>query len=228
MYKLNASSQILPSLSKSIREPFCALSHLAGAIGALVGTALLLVYAHGELVPSLAFLVYGLSMVALFTASAAHHGLKVPPKVAYRLLKLDYSAIYLLIAGSYAPICLITLKGPRGYGTFATVCTLAAFGILSANLWKNAPVWIRMSLYLGMGWILSLSIGALRAVLPPSAIAWIVAGGLCYTIGCGVYIADFPNFARGKFSSHDLWHVFVLGGSTCFYIAILKFIAMAC
>lgn len=214
-------------LSKYVREPFSSLSHLAGAFAAFAGTIVLLICAHGALIPSIAFVAYGSGMVALFLASACHHGLNVPARMAARLERLDHSAIYLLIAGSYAPLCLITLRGPRGYGTLATICTLAVFGILATQLWRSAPVWVRIALYLTMGWILALSIGALRAILPPDAIALIVAGGLCYTIGCGVYLANVPHLAPGKFSAHDLWHVLVLAGCACHYAAILKFIAMA-
>ncbi|MDR3710423.1 MAG: hemolysin III family protein [Capsulimonadaceae bacterium] len=210
-----------------LRDPFCALSHLTGALCALVGTGALLVSAHGAPLPSAAYLVYGLSMVALFLASAFHHASPLRGRLAERLLRLDHSAIYLLIAGTYTPICLVTLKGALGYHTLLAEYLLAAIGIVLTNLWKDAPGWIRIALYLSMGWILAISIGPLRAALAPMGVDWIVIGGLCYTIGCLVYVGNFPHLAPGKFSAHDLWHVFVLAGCACHYIAIFRYIALA-
>lgn len=188
---------------------------------------MLLVSAHGAPIESLAYLVYGLSMVALFSASAFHHALPSKGSLAERLLRLDHCAIYLLIAGTYTPICLMTLRGPLGYGTLGAEYLLAAIGILMTTFWKGAPGWIRIVLYLSMGWVLAFSLGALRAALPPQGIEWIVMGGLCYTVGCGVYVINFPHLAPEKFSAHDLWHVFVLAGCACHFIAIFRYIALA-
>jgi len=210
-----------------LREPFCALSHFAAAIMAVLGTIVLLVVSHGRVLDSFALLVYGLSMVALYTASTLHHALDVPRKLAQRLVRLDHAAIYLLIAGSYTPMCLITMRGPVGYTILGFEYALAAIGISLTVFWKTAPDWIRLVLYVGMGWVLALAIGPMRAAVPSQGIAWIIAGGLSYTIGCVVFATDKPHIWPGRFSAHDLWHLFVIAGSTCMYIPMLKYVATA-
>ncbi|HEY3330648.1 MAG TPA: hemolysin III family protein [Capsulimonadaceae bacterium] len=209
-----------------LKEPFSAVSHFVAALLALGGTIVLLIAAHGRLLDSLALLVYGLSMVALYMASAVYHALDVAPKIANRLMRLDHIGIYLLIAGSYTPMCLITMRGPVGYGILAAEYTLAAVGIALSICWKTAPDWVRVTMYLAMGWVLAFAIGPMRAAVPSEGIAWIVAGGLCYTVGCAIFALDRPHIWPGKFSAHDLWHLFVIAGSTCMYIPILKYVAL--
>ena len=210
-----------------IREPFCGLSHGAGALLSLVGLIVLLILSRGEPWKTTAFAIYGTSLVVLYTCSALHHSIRGNPMQRFWLRKCDHMAIYLLIAGSYTPLCLLVLKGALGWTMLAVECALAVTGICVALLWRGAPVWIRLVLYLAMGWMIVLVFKHVLHALPMAAIPWMVAGGLAYSIGAVIFATNRPHLWPGRFSAHDLWHVFVLGGSACHFVLILRYIALA-
>ena len=171
------------------------------------------------------FAIYGVSLVLLYTASALYHSLRVSPRSADRLMRFDHSAIYLLIAGTYTPVCLITLRGPLGWSLFGVEWGLALVGILATLLWRTAPDWFRVVLYLLMGWLITVALGPLRAALPVTAFWGIIAGGVTYSLGTVIFALDRPHLWPGRFSAHDLWHLFVLGGSACHFVTMARFIA---
>jgi hemolysin III len=135
-------------------------------------------------------------------------------------------AIYLLIAGSYTPLCLLVLRGRLGLTLLGVEWALAAIGIGVALLWRGAPVWVRLVLYLGMGWLVVLAFGSVLHALPAPAIPWMIAGGLSYSIGAVVFATNKPHLWPGRFSAHDLWHVFVLSGSACHFFLLLRYVAL--
>jgi len=204
-----------------LREPFSGISHFVGAALSLAGMIVLLILAHGRLWYSIGFTIYGLSLIALYTSSTLYHSLHVSEKNQGRLQRFDYIAIFLLIAGTYAPICLTVLHGTVGWSLLGVVYGVALFGIGTILFWRRAPHWVRVVLYVAMGWAALFAFPAMRAALPPNAIVWLVAGGIVYTLGTVVYATDRPNLIPGKFSAHDLWHLFVLGGSACHFITML-------
>ena len=203
-----------------IKEPFCGLSHGLGAALSVVGLVVLLVLARGRPWHTVAFAIYGVSLILLYTASALYHWLPVGPPQVTRLMRLDHTAIFLLIAGTFAPVCLISLRGGWGWGLLAAEYGLAAVGIASL-LWKRVPHAARVVLYLLMGWISLIAMGPLRAALSPTAFAWLIGGGLVYTAGAVIFAVDRPHLWPGRFSAHDLWHIFVLGGSACHFLLML-------
>ncbi|MFN3650961.1 MAG: PAQR family membrane homeostasis protein TrhA [Armatimonadota bacterium] len=207
-----------------IREPFNGLSHLAGVLLSLAGLILLWLASAGKPWHVIGFTVYGTSLVALFSASTLYHSLHGCPQRIGRLLMFDQVAIYLLIAGTYTPLCLVPLRGPWGWGLLSVVWGIAVVGIVLRVAWRGAPAWLPVALYLLMGWLCVVALEPLGSALPPAAMGWLFAGGLVYTIGAVVFALERPRMWPGVFSSHELWHLFVLGGSACHFVVMLRFV----
>jgi hemolysin III len=201
------------------------LSHLAGVILSVVGLVVLLVAAQGRLWHMTGFLLYGVSLIVLYTASTLYHSLHGDKERIARLRRFDYIAIFLLIAGTYAPLCLIPLRGPWGWGLLITEYSLAAIGIAHTLLWKKSPSWPRITVYVLMGWLTVIATGQLHATLPFMALVWLFAGGALYSVGTVVWALDRPHLLPGRFTAHDLWHIFVLGGSLCHFVLMLCYVA---
>jgi len=212
----------------SLKEPFCAISHIAGAVLAVAGLIALLIAAHGMLLPTAAFTVYGLSLIALYTLSSLYHALQVTAAQQAWLQRLDHVAIFLLIAGTYTPVCLITLGAGVGHALLIAIWALALAGILTICCWRSHPHWVRVTLYVLMGWLAVITLAPLYRALGAAGMAWMVAGGLAYTAGIFFYAMN-DKVSRpwlGKLTPHDVWHLFVLTGSGCHYILILAFVAV--
>jgi len=201
------------------REPFSCWSHAMGAVLAVVGTGVLVALAEGRLWHLVSYLIYGASLITLYTASALYHGFR---RENPWLQRFDHMAIYLVIAGSYVPICLIALRGPLGFGFLAAQAVLATIGIVANLRWGGGPKWLRLVLYLTMGWMAVFALEPLRAVVPASALGWLLAGGLFYSVGTVVYATKRPRLWPGRFGAHDLWHLFVLAGSASHYLMVLE------
>jgi hemolysin III len=207
------------------KEPFCALSHLLAAGLSVIALGPLLVLAKGRPWHIISFAIYGASLIFLFTASGLYHSLSGTVKRANRLQRLDHSAIYLLIAGTYTPVCLIALRGAWGWSLLATIYGLALVGISSLYYGQWIPGWFRVVLYGLMGWLVCIAFHPLREAFPPQALGWLLAGGIVYTLGTLIYATDRPHLWPGKFTAHDLWHVCVIAGSVCHYILVARYIA---
>ena len=200
------------------RDPFSGLSHLVAAGLAVAGMVLLLCVSVGRPWHVVSFAIYGASMVALYLTSAVYHLFPRSPRRVAQWLALDQAAIYLLIAGTYTPICLVPLRGPWGWSLFGVVWGLAITGIALRFGWRGAPQWLSLVLYLAMGWLCVIGGSALVQSLPPIGLFWLVMGGLAYTIGSVVFATERPRLWPGRFGAHDLWHVFVMGGSGCHFV----------
>jgi len=209
---------------KLLREPFSAMSHLVGALLSIAALVILLVLSHGRPWHIVSFSIYGSSLILLYTASALYHALSVRPRYAERLRRLDHSMIYLLILGSYAPLCLIALRGAWGWSLFGVEIGLAVTGIAFSMFWTRVPDWVRLMLYLGMGWLIVIALVPLRAAISNTAWEWLVAGGLTFSIGAVIFALDRPHLLPGKFHAHDLWHCFVLAGTICHFIFMLNMV----
>jgi hemolysin III len=214
-------------MKKRLREPVSGLTHLAGVLLALVGLGVLLVRASGagRVDQFVAFGVFGCSLVALYAASTLYHLLPVSPATVARLRKLDHVAIFVLIAGTYTPICVLALEGGWSVGVLGLVWTLALCGGLLKVFWMDAPRWLSVGLYLAMGWLAVIAASAIFQAVPPGGIAWILGGGLVYSVGAVIYGFKWPNLVPGVFGFHELWHLFVLAGSACHFLAMLLYIA---
>ncbi len=202
-------------LKKHIREPVNGLTHGIGALLSVAGLVLLLYDAilQGAARHMVAFTIFGCSMVLLYTASALYHSLNVKKKTIHLLRKLDHSMIYVLIAGSYTPICLIVLDQEWKWVAFISVWSFAIGGILKKIFWIDAPEWLSLLLYLGMGWMGVLLFPTLFDKLPLAFLIWIAAGGLAYSIGAIFYGIKKPNPIPGWFGHHEIWHLFVMAGT---------------
>jgi len=161
--------------------------------------------------------IYGATLVLLYSFSALYHSLRGRAKNVLR--ELDHHSIYLLIAGSYTPFCLVTLRGPWGWSLFGVVWGLAALGSLQELWLKNSARILSVLIYIVMGWVALVALVQLLHALGPVGFAWLVAGGLFYTIGIVFYVID----TRLK-HAHGIWHLFVLAGSASHYVAILKYV----
>lgn len=204
-----------------LREPVSGLTHLGGAVAALVGQIVLLVLGGPGVEKVVSVLVYGLSLVGLFSASAVYHLVNAGPKVTAALRKLDHSAIYLLIAGTYTPFCMLAFEGFFRWGMLAIVWTFAAVGIAVKLFYMGAPRWLSAAIYVLMGWLCLMAIGEMTSALTPFSLGWMIAGGVIYTLGAVVYATKIFNFVPGKFGFHEVWHLFVLLGAGAHFLAVL-------
>ena len=216
-------------LFSKIKNPGSALTHFIAFLGALVASIPLLMKAAAEpdRIHLASMAIFIASMILLYAASTIYHTLDISEKINKRLRKLDHMMIYILIAGTYTPVCLIVLGNPSGYFLLALVWSIALIGMIINLLWITCPKWFSSVIYIAMGWVCLLAFRQIVAALPRAAFAWLLAGGLIYTIGGVIYALKLPLF-NAKFrycGSHELFHLFVMGGSFCHYIMMYAFVA---
>ena len=210
---------------QNARDPISSLTHLLGAGAALGGTVLLTAASALLSLGTVALcscLVFGLSMVALYSASAAYHYSKGSPQKILRLRKLDHSMIYVLIAGTYTPILLLAVGGKRGAVFTGVIWGLALAGICVKLCWLSAPRWLSTAIYLLMGWAIVFDVPALRA-LDPVTMALVAAGGAAYSVGAVIYILKKPNLGKAL-GFHELFHLLILLGSFFHFLAVFLFL----
>lgn len=216
-------------MTLSIKDPGSAITHFIGMIlAAMASTPLLFLAAHengGRTVPALT--VFAISMILLYGASTVYHTLNLSEKINRILRKVDHMMIFILIAGTYTPVCVIVIGGHQGLFLLGLVWTIALGGILIKAFWINCPKWFSSVLYIGMGWVCVLSFTQILNSLSPAAFGWLLAGGIIYTIGGIIYALKLPLFnSRHKnFGSHEIFHLFVLAGSFCHFILMYRFVA---
>jgi len=201
-------------------ERFNSLTHLVGAILAIVGAVLLIVVgaSQGDAWKVVSFSVYGATLVILYCSSTLYHATQGKLKNFFR--KCDHGAIYLLIAGTYTPFTLVTLSGGWGWSLFGVIWGLAIFGIVQELAFKSQKRILSLYLYLGMGWVAVIGVLPLIEALTWAGFSWVIAGGLAYTVGTIFYFYD------KKFKHwHGIWHLFVLAGSVLHYYAIWRYVA---
>jgi hemolysin III len=200
-------------------ELFNSISHIIGAFAAMAGLVVLVVFAslQGDPWKIVSFSIYGATLFLLYLFSSLYHGLRGRPKAFFQ--KLDHYAIYLLIAGTYTPFTLVTIRGAWGWSIFGVIWSLAVVGVLVDVFHKTGLRIVQMVIYLLMGWLILVSLKPLLAVLPMAGFYWLLAGGLFYTVGIIFYVLDqrMPH-------AHGIWHLFVLAGSASHYIAVLVYV----
>ena len=224
------TSQDRRGLARVLREPANAVTHLVGVVLAVAGTVALLVAAAGDPWRVVSVAVFGASMIVLYSASSLLHGVMADAVTLRRLRVFDHAAIFVLIAGTYTPITLVSLRvvSPGwGWSLFGTVWGLALLGVVFKLFWIGAPRWLSTALYVGLGWLAMIAVVPLVNALSVGAIAWLVAGGLCYTIGALVYATKRPDPWPATFGFHALWHLFVLAGTACHFVMILVYVVLA-
>ena len=212
-----------------IKEPGSAITHFIGMLMAIFAAVPLLIKAAHE--PSRIYIIslaiYAASLILLYAASTTYHTFDISPKVNTILKKIDHMMISVLIAGSYTPVCLIVLKGKTGIILLSIVWAIAIAGILVKAFWVYCPKWVSSVLYIGMGWTCVLAFTQILNNMSPAAFGWLLAGGIIYTVGGVIYALKLPIFnARHKnFGSHEIFHLFVMGGSICHFIMMYVFVA---
>lgn len=217
------------SASFEVKDPISALTHFVAFWAAMFGMPLLLIrgacfrLSLGGLT-SLA--VFMLSMLLLYGASTAYHTFRISPHVDKILKKLDHMMIFVLIAGSYTPVCTLVLHNATGYRMLASVWAVALVGMLFKAFWVTCPKVVSSVIYIGMGWIVVFALGMIRAALAPGAFAWLLAGGIAYTVGGVIYALRFPLLEKALpgFGAHEVFHLFVMLGSFCHYMMMFCYV----
>lgn len=210
-----------------IREPINGFTHLGAAILSFAGLLALVIKAtltSGSVVDLTAVIIFGISMILLYSASATYHLVIASDKVIAFLRKIDHSMIFILIAGSYTPFCLIALKEYKGWILFTLIASIAVFGVLFKMVWFNCPRWISTSIYIGMGWLSLFIIKPLYSVMLFEGIFLLFLGGIFYTIGAIIYGLK-PSVLKFKnLGFHEIFHIFIILGSLCHFISVFQYV----
>lgn len=214
----------------TVKEPGSAITHFIGTLMALLAATPLLIKAASQpgFIHLISLGVFILSMILLYTASTIYHTFGKTMTIHQRLKKFDHMAIYVLIAGTYTPICLIALSGFVGIGLLILIWSLAVVGIIVTGFWVQCPKWFSSAVYIAMGWTCILAFTPLISSLPNGAFEWLLAGGIIYTIGGIIYALKLPIFnnRHKNFGSHEIFHLFVMGGSFCHFMLMYFYIAV--
>jgi hemolysin III len=212
----------------TIREPGSAFTHLIACLMTELAAVPLLVKAglHGYGRSFTAMVVFIVSMFLLYSASTIYHSVNLSGKRLMPFKRVDHLMIFVLIAGSYTPICMVCLNNKAGYVLLGAIWSVAIVGMVVKAFWINCPKWFSSVLYIAMGWLCVFVFPQLKDSLAPAGFAWLFAGGIIYTIGGVIYALKLPlfNAAHTRFGSHEIFHLFVMGGSICHFICMYFYI----
>ena len=215
-------------LTRYLREPMNGFTHFIGVVLSIIGMILLLnLSLHPyKLVHFISLFVFSLGLILLYSTSTLYHWLKLTEEKTKKLRKADHIMIYINIAATYTPICVLALQGSIGLTLLILVWSVALAGITLKIFWMTAPRWLSTSIYLIMGWLAIIVIVPLFQTLPSAALLWMFAGGLFFTIGAIIYARKKPDPYPGIFGFHEIFHLFVLLGSFSHFMMIYKYIAL--
>lgn len=210
----------------TVKDPVSGFSHLAGAALSVAALTVLVVMSaiHASAWHVVSFSIYGASMILLYLASAAYHIFPLKDKGTRILKKIDHVMIFMMIAGTYTPFCLVPLRGGWGWSIFGVVWGIAVLGVFFKLFFIYASRWFSTVLYIIMGWISVIAIYPIVKSIPAGGVAWLAAGGVSYTVGAVVYALKKPDPWPGVFGFHEIWHFFVLGGSFCHFMVMVKYL----
>ena len=212
------------------KDPGSAVTHFIGLLMAVFASTPLLIKASSNPgnIHIISLGIFIISMILLYVASTIYLTLNISAKVNQKLKKFDHMMIYVLIAGTYTPICMIALRDSIGFALLRIIWGLAIMGIIVAGFWINCPKWFSSIVYIAMGWTCVLAFTQIINSLPKAAFYWLLAGGIIYTIGGVIYALKLPFFNKKHkyFGSHEIFHLFVMGGSLCHFILMYKYIAI--
>ena len=210
-----------------LREPVNGFTHMAGAILSFIGLLAMVIKAtlyNPSATAISSVIVFGISLILLYSASATYHLVISSDKVINFLRRLDHAMIFILIAGSYTPFCLIALNGPTGWILFGVILTTAIAGVCFKLIWFNCPRWISTSIYVAMGWISVFLISPLHKALSSQGIFLLILGGVFYTIGAIIY-ATKPKFLNFKYLGfHEIFHIFIILGSLSHFLCVFNYV----
>ena len=226
MYTPDLTVQIPARRPREVRDPYdglrpwSAITHGIGAVLALIGTVVLLQrsLSGGDFLSALPFLIYGVSMIGLYTASTLYHCVNTTVAGRLALRKYDHCSIYLLIAGSYTPVCLTALRHTGGVLLLSLVWIIAVAGIALTICKLSIPRWLTSAIYILMGWLAIFAVVPIFHALPLPDFLWLLAGGLMYTVGGVLYAVKWPGRNNPRFGCHEIFHVFIVLGSICQFV----------
>lgn len=210
----------MKNIIQRLREPVNGLTHFFACLVAAIATIVLLVMEGRSPTRGISLGIYGLSLTLLFGASAAYHMAPLGERGTALLRRLDHSAIYLLIAGTYTPFCVLAFSGFWRWGLLSVIWALAIIGIVVKMFVMQAPRWLSAGTYVVMGWLCLAAVGQMLQALPAPVLIWLTAGGLIYTLGAFVYITRMLDFAPGRFGFHEVWHILVILGAVAHFVAV--------
>ena len=214
-------------MTKHLREPINGLTHLIGAILSVFALVAMIIKVNvigGSSLYYGAIIAFGVSMILLYSASATYHSVVSKDSVIMILKKIDHSMIFILIAGSYAPLCLITLRNSIGNTLFSIVAIAGLIGIVFKICWVTCPKWISSVIYIGIGWFAAFAIYPLSKVLLPAGIFFLILGGVMYTIGGVIYALKSKKIRIGAFGGHEIFHIFIMLGTLCHFICVFSYV----
>jgi hemolysin III len=211
---------------RRLRNPISGITHFIGFLLSIAALFILMACASTEGTPwrIISFAIFGASLILLYGASSLYHLLPLSPRGITIMRRIDHIMIFILIAGTYTPVCLVALQGTLGWSLFGIIWGIAIGGIFIALFWINAPRWLSTSIYLIMGWLIIIAFYPLTQAIPFGGIVWFVLGGLCYSIGAIIYAIKRPNPIPDFFGFHEIWHLLVMAGSFCHFWAMLKYV----
>lgn len=213
-------------IKQFFRDPVSGFTHLFGMLISIVALVILVRDAaqNSTVWHVVSFSIFGASLILLYAASSLYHLLPVSPQVMIKLRKVDHMMIFVLIAGTYTPVCLVPLRGPWGWSLLSAIWTIAIAGMVMKMFWLQAPRWLSTGIYLLMGWMIIVAVFPLTHSLPLDGFAWLAAGGLLYTLGAVIYGAKWPKINLPWFGFHEIFHLFVLAGSFAHFWLMFKYI----
>ena len=213
-----------------IKDPGSAITHFIGMLMAIFAATPLIIRSLSapDMIHTISLCIFIVSMILLYAASTTYHTFDLSPQINSILKKIDHCMIFILIAGSYTPVCLVVLHGMTGYTLMVIVWGIALLGIIFKLCWVTCPKWLSSVLYIAMGWVCVLAFTQILNALPQAAFNWLLAGGIIYTAGGIIYALKLPifNSKHKNFGSHEIFHLFVIGGSVCHFIMMFQYIAV--
>lgn len=211
-------------MNRHIKDPGSAITHFIGMLMAIFAAIPLLIKAahEPERIYLISLTIYAVSLILLYAASTTYHTFDLSEKANTLLKKIDHMMIFVLIAGSYTPICLLVLEQKIGLMLLTLIWGIALIGILIKAFWVYCPKWVSSILYIGMGWTCVIAFGQILNGLSAMEFGWLLAGGIIYTIGGVIYALKLPIFNKlhKNFGSHEIFHLFVMGGSACHFVVM--------
>lgn len=215
----------------TVKEPMSALTHLIGAVCSIFAMPVLLIHAslyHASKLDLIAYMIFMISMILLYSASTVYHSFSISPKVNKALKKIDHMMIFIMIAGSYTPVALIAIGGFKGMLLFITIWSLAILGMIFKFCFVTCPKWVSSVIYTCMGWTCIFFMKDIINSIPLSGFLWLLAGGILYSIGAIVYAMKLSIFKKPihGFGNHEIFHCFILAGSLCHFIFMYHYLVL--
>lgn len=215
---------------KHLKDPGSAITHGIAMIFAVLAAAPLILKSYldgSDKITTISLAIFIVSMILLYSASTIYHSLDISEKINKRLRKLDHAMIFVLIAGSYTPVCVIAIGGTKGIILLSSVWAVAILGIIFKMCWITCPTCISSVMYIGMGWLCLFAFPSIIKNLSTAAFMWLLIGGIIYTVGGVIYALKLPIFNRKhkNFGSHEIFHLFIMGGSLCHFVLAYAYLA---